>query len=126
MFIKRESHAGLMKGLANKIPPLRGNMVIHFAKDHDEFAGNVPCAGEGVVVFALSERVAVHVGCEVADCGGDAGVEGAAVGEVASEAHACCWWLGWLVWGFSLSFFGGEGKEKKYQWLQFFHCRWVG
>jgi hypothetical protein len=34
--------------------------------------------------------VAVDVCCEVADCGADAGVERAAVGEVAAEAHACC------------------------------------
>lgn len=45
-------------------------------------------AGEGVVGFVLAEGVAVDVGGEVAYCGGDAGIEGTAVGEVAAETHA--------------------------------------
>lgn len=45
----------------------------------------------------------MQVGCEVGYCCGDAGVQGAAVGEVAAEAHTGCANAAWgkgLVVGF--------------------------
>lgn len=57
---------------------------------HDELALDVFDAVDAVVVLALTESAGVDVGCEVADCGSDAFVEGAAEGEVPAEAHACC------------------------------------
>lgn len=47
---------------------------------HNEFTLNVAGALQAVVVLARAQRVAVDVGCEVTYCGGDAWVEGAAVG----------------------------------------------
>lgn len=63
-------------------------MVIHLAKDHDEFGLDILSAGKRVVVLAEAERGAVDVGGEVAYGGDDAWVEGAAVGKVATETHS--------------------------------------
>ena len=60
------------------------HVVIQLPKDEHEFALDVAGARERVVGFAEAERVRVEVGGKVADCGGDAGVEGAAVGEVSA------------------------------------------
>lgn len=59
-------------------------VVIQLAEYQHEFPLDVFRARERVVGFVEAERVRVQVGGEVADCGGDAGVEGAAVGEVAA------------------------------------------
>lgn len=52
--------------------------------------GDVASGGavEGVVGFVKTEGRAVDVGGEVADGGGDTGVECAAVGEMSAETHA--------------------------------------
>ena len=86
--VETERHALVVQRLANEIAALGRDVVVALAEDHDELAFDVAGAGEGVVVFALAERVRVDVGGEVADGGADAFVERAAVGEVAAEAHA--------------------------------------
>lgn len=95
MFIKRKPHARLMQRLANQIAPRRRHMVIQLAKyKHELCVVGALCefrsASERVVRLAEAERVRVQVGGEVALCGCDAGVERAAVGEVAAETHAYC------------------------------------
>lgn len=57
---------------------------------HDKLAGNVFDALDAVVVLALAESLRVDIGGEVAYCGSDAFVEGAAESEVPAETHAGC------------------------------------
>lgn len=61
--------------------------VLH-AVDERDLTPDLPCTRETVVGETGAEGAAVQVGCEVRDGGGDARVEGAAVGEVAAETHA--------------------------------------
>lgn len=88
--VETKLHAGRVQGVADQISACSGHVVVVFAKDQHELGFDVGGAAQGVVLFAAREGVAVDVGWEVTYCGGDAGVEGAAVGEVAAETHACC------------------------------------
>jgi len=74
-----------MQRLADQIPALGRDVVVLFPENEHQFGvREVLGAGQAVVGFVQPERVRVQVGCEVGDCGGDAGVEGGAVGEVAA------------------------------------------
>lgn len=100
--VETELHAGLMQRVANQISARGGHVGVVLAEDHGDFAFEVGCALQRVVVLAAAEGVAVDIGCEVGDCGGDARVKRAAVGEVAAEAHAR---------GAEAAGAGGEGEE---------------
>jgi hypothetical protein len=82
--VKRKRNARLMQRLADQIASLGRHVIVHLAKDHDELAFDVFGALDGVVGFAGAKGAAVDIGGEVADGGGDAGVQSAAVGQVAA------------------------------------------
>lgn len=86
--IKAKQHPLLMQRLADQIPPLRRHVVIHLAEDHNQLALYIARALKRVVLLACAQCCAVDVGREVAHCCCDAGVERAAVCEMAAETHA--------------------------------------
>lgn len=93
--------AGIPQRLADHVAPGRRHVVIQRAVDEGELALDVRCARERVV-GRVGERAGVHVRGEVADGGGDAGVQGGAVCEMPAETHAC---------GTDAAGAGGEGEE---------------
>jgi hypothetical protein len=101
--VEREDNARLVQRLADEVAARGRHVVVHFAEDldgrqsvhahgsqwdgwsiyHDQLPLDVLRALQAVVA-AGAQRAAVDVGREVADAGGDAWVECAAVGEVAA------------------------------------------
>lgn len=82
--VKAERHARLVERLADQVAASRRHMRVHLSKDHHELAFNVTSALDRVVGLACAESRGMNIGGEVADGGGDAWVEGTAIGEVAA------------------------------------------
>jgi hypothetical protein len=100
--VPAKHHSLLSQRLPNQIPPLGRDVVVQRAMDERQLALDLGCAGQRVVSFVKPQGVTVEVGGEVADGGGYAGVQCAAVGEVPAETHAC---------GADATGTGGEGEQ---------------
>lgn len=62
--------------------------IVGASTHHDKLAFDLARPRQAVVVLPLTQRARVDIGRKVANGGRDAGVERAAEGEVAAEAHS--------------------------------------
>lgn len=84
-----EAHPRLMQSLADEIPALGRDMIILLPENHHQLAFDVGSSGQRIIALPFAEGMTVDVGREIADCGADAWIQGAAIGEVAAQTHAC-------------------------------------
>lgn len=91
--VETERYPGIVQSLSDEIAAFRWDMIIPLPEDHNQLAFYIFRTLEAVVGFTFAQAVGVDVGRKVAHRGPNPIIQGASVGEMATETHAFANWI---------------------------------